>query len=96
MSKRVYTHVQELLPEIQIMINNGKTQQEIAEHFGLADKYVVRQLLKRERTKLRKMSKGIFPKAKGRPRKESAEVELERLRMENKLLRDFLQLTEGM
>ena len=31
MSKRKYTHVQELLPEIQEMIAGGKTQREVAE-----------------------------------------------------------------
>ena len=44
--------------------------------------------------------KGIMPKRKGRPikdgqpPKQEVEKELERLRMENKLLRDFLQSTE--
>ena len=32
MSKRNYMHVQELLPEIEAMIQEGKTQREIAEH----------------------------------------------------------------
>jgi hypothetical protein len=46
------------------------------------------------------MLKGITPKPKGRPRKDGQppkqdiEKELHRLRMENKLLRDFLQSTE--
>lgn len=30
MSKRNYTHVQELLPEIETMIREGKTQRKIA------------------------------------------------------------------
>ncbi len=29
MSKRKYTHIQELLPEIQVMIANGKSHREI-------------------------------------------------------------------
>ena len=95
----VYTHVQVLLPEIRAMVAGGKTQREIAEHFGLSSKEVVRKLLKRERRKEAKIAAGILPRAKGRPRKDGRaphqreNTELERLRMENKMLRDFLQLT---
>lgn len=100
MSKRAYTHVQTLLPEIQAMVAAGKTQREIAEHFGLADKYVVKRLLKRERRKEEKVAAGIIPRPKGRPRKGAVPrdlvaeqaYEIERLKRENKLLRDFLQL----
>lgn len=75
------------------MKKEGKTNREIAEEFGLANKDVVKQLLTRERRKEEKLKLGILPRSKGRPRKEGAEAELERLRMENQLLRDFLQLT---
>ena len=99
MRKRNYTHVQMLLPEIEAMIGRGKTQREVAEHFGFKDKYVVKELLKRQRAKQRKLEAGIVPRPKGRPRKDAAPrdvvreqaYEIERLRMENKLLRDFLQ-----
>ena len=101
MSREKYTHVQALLPEIRAMEAAGKTKREIAEHFGLRDKYVVKQLLARERRKEEKMVAGILPRPKGRPRKDTptrdvvAEqaYEIKRLKMENKLLRDFLQLT---
>ena len=101
MSKRNYTHVQELLPEIKAMISAGKSQREVAEYFGFRDKYVVKRLLKRERNKQRKLDAGILPRPKGRPRKDVSPrdivteqaYELQRLRMENKLLRDFLQFT---
>ena len=101
MKKRNYTHVQMLLPEIKAMLAEGKTQRELAEHYGLKDKYVVKQLLARERRKERKQEAGIVPRPKGRPRKETAPrdiaaeqaYEIQRLRMENKLLRDFLQCT---
>ena len=101
MKKRNYTHVQMLLPEIKAMLAEGKTQREVAEHYGLKDKYVVKQLLARERRKERKQEAGIVPRPKGRPRKETAPrdiaaeqaYEIQRLRMENKLLRDFLQCT---
>ena len=96
MTKRNYTHLQVLLPEILEMVDTGKTQREIAEHFGLKDKYVVKQLLMRERRKEEKKKAGILPRPKGRPHKnhQDEKSELERLRMENKLLRDFLQFTE--
>ena len=93
MSKRKYTHVQRLLPEIKAMVEDGKTQREIAEHYGFSDKSVVKRLLERER---RKELQGI-PKQRGRkPAKTLAEYKYEnkRLKMENELLRDFLQSTE--
>ena len=93
MSKRKYTHVQRLLPEIKAMVEVGKTQREIAEHYGFSDKSVVKRLLERER---RKELQGI-PKQRGRkPAKTLAEYKYEnkRLKMENELLRDFLQSTE--
>ncbi len=97
-----YTHVQMLLPEIEAMIAEGKTQREVAEYFGFKDKYVVKRLLNRQREKRRKLEAGIVPRPKGRPRKDAAPrdvateqaYEIARLRMENKLLRDFLQFAE--
>ena len=102
MEKRNYTHVQMLLPEIEAMIAEGKTQREVAEYFGFKDKYVVKRLLDRQREKRRKLEAGIVPRPKGRPRKDAAPrdmateqaYEIARLRMENKLLRDFLQFAE--
>ena len=101
MEKRNYTHVQTLLPEIKAMLAEGKSQQEIAEHYGFQDKQVVNRLLERERRKERKLEAGILPRPKGRPRKDSAPknivaeqaYEIRRLRMENNLLRDFLHFT---
>ena len=101
MEKRKYTHVQMLLPEIEGMIAEGKTQREVAEYFGFKDKYFVNRLLHRQREKQLKLESGIVPLPKGRPRKgigpgdvvtEQA-YELRRLQMENKLLRDFLRST---
>ena len=97
-----YTHVQMLLPEIEAMIAEGKRQREVAEYFGSKDKYVVKRLLNRQREKRRKLEAGIVPRPKGRPRKDAAPrdvateqaYEIARLRMENKLLRDFLQFAE--
>ena len=93
MSKRNYTHVQAYLAQIQAMIESGKTQREIAEHFGFKDKSVIKYLLIRER---KKEARGM-PKQRGRkPARTLAEYKYEnkRLKMENELLRDFLQSTE--
>ena len=95
MSKRSYTHVHMLLPEIKEMVSKGMSHREIAEILGLKDKYVVKELLKRERRKERKVKAGIVPLPKGRPSNDP-EKEIERLKMENKLLRDFLRLSERM
>ena len=94
MSKRSYTHIKDLLPTIHAMVAEGKSQREIAEHFGFKDKEVVREALKRERRKARQV-----PKARGRrPARTLQEYKYEnkRLKMENELLRDFLSLTERM
>lgn len=101
MKKRNYTHVQALLPEIKTMLAEGKTQREVAEYYGFQDKQVVKRLLERERRKERKLEAGIIPRPKGRPRKDAVPrdivaeqaYELQRLRMENQLLRDFLRCT---
>ncbi|MFI3251169.1 MAG: hypothetical protein R3Y07_09465 [Eubacteriales bacterium] len=47
MSKRDYTHVKELLPQILQMKEEGQTHQAIADHFRLKNKDVVKGLLKR-------------------------------------------------
>ena len=98
MSKRKYTHIQVLLPEIQALIARGKSHREIEEFFGLTGDRPIHNLLKRER---RKENAGIASRLKGRPRKDAAPrdlvaeqaYEIDRLKRENKLLRDFLQLT---
>ena len=102
MKKRNYTHVQMLFPEIKAMLAEGKTQREVAEYYGFRDKQVVKRLLEREHQKGRKLEARIRPRPKGRPRKDAAPrdvvaeqaYEIQRLRMENKLLRDFLRFTE--
>ena len=102
MEKRKYTHVQMLLPEIEAMIAEGKTQREVAEYFGFKDKYVVKRLLEGEREKRGELEAGIVGRSKGRSRKDAAPrdvateqaYEIARLQMVNKLLRDFLQFAE--
>ena len=99
---RKYEKVEILLPVIQEMLQEGKTQREIAEQLGLSSKKVVGQLLNRQRRKEDKVAHGIVIRPKGRPRKDAPPrdivseqaYEIHRLKMENELLRDFLSLTE--
>ena len=94
MNKRRYTHVKELLPAIKKMVEQWKTQREMAEYYGFKDKMVVKKLLERERRKAR-----TIPKSRGRkPAKTLQEYKYEnkQLKMEVELLRDFLSRTEGM
>ena len=85
----------------------GLTRQEIAERLGLR-KVQIKNWINRYNRKQAKLAAGILPSPKGRRRKEATFVskeaeqayEIERLQMENKrlrieneLLRDFLQST---
>lgn len=95
MTKRTrYTKVKEHREEISRFKEEGKTNQEIADLLGFADKWVVKDFIKRENRK--KNRQKPIPNPKGRPRKNpvlsSKELvkENERLKMEKELLRDFL------
>lgn len=78
----------------------GQTLREIAVHFGL-EKRQLENLVNRYNRRQREIEAGIPPRPKGRPRKDAPPrdvvseqaYEINRLKMENKLLRDFLQLT---
>lgn len=94
MSKRSYTHVKELLPAIQEMVEQGKTQREIAEYYGFKDKLVVKRLLQRARKKERTVPK--FRSRKAAKTLQEYKYENKRLKMEVELLRDFLLRTERM
>ena len=101
MSKSKYTHMQGLTSTILSMRNNGYTNQEVADCLGL-DKEQIKNCIRRHNRKERMLASGYSTKPKGRPRKDGQpprqdpQKELERLRMENKLLRDFLQSMERM
>ena len=96
MSKRSYTKIGAMEEELLSMRKSGKTNREIAEHFSLEHKQV-KWWVTRYNRKQAKLRAGILPRPKGRPRKDGQpphqgnQTELERLRMENKLQRDFLQ-----
>ena len=101
MSKRKYTHMQGHSSTILSMRNKGYTNQEVADYLGLEYEQV-QNFIRRHNRKERMLTSGYSTKPKGRPRKDGQppiqdpQKELERLRMENKLLRDFLQFTERM
>ena len=93
--------MQVLEPQILQMREAGLSRRMIADELGLELRQIENWINRRNRTRA-KLSLGIVPKRKGRPRKrplsttEEYEQEIARLQMENKLLRDFLQLTERM
>ena len=99
MKKRKYTNVKVIGPEIMELREAGKTRQEIADYFGLEKKQIINWITRHNRAQER-ITAGEQPRPKGRPRKDgqpphqSERKEIERLRMENKLLRDFLRFTE--
>ena len=96
MSKRKYTHVKAVEDLILSMRTEGLTLREIGDELGLSYKQM-RDWSYRHNREQRNVAIGKEPRPKGRPRKDgqpprqNAQKELERLRMENKLLRDFLQ-----
>lgn len=67
MGKRRYTHIKFLEAEIVAMREAGKTKREIAEHYGLETEQV-KGLLKRYRSRKKKIIAGVQPRSKGRPR----------------------------
>ena len=101
MGKRKWTNMQVLEPQILEMREAGLSRRMIADELGLELRQIENWINRRNRARA-KLSLGIVPKRKGRPRKgplstaKEYEQEIARLQMENKLLRDFLQLTERM
>ena len=92
---RRYTKVEGLTEVVRTRHEQGETYAEIASDYGL-EKKQLKQLMARRRRKERKIAAGYIPRPKGRPRKEpeSEEVkrnnEIEQLRMQVELLRNFL------
>lgn len=99
MSKRKYVKMKEMEPIILAMREEGKSLRGIARELGLDEKQMLNWSY-RHNCEQRKIEAGIIPKRKGRARTrpltktEEYEREIARLNMENKLLRDFLQLSE--
>ena len=99
MGKRRYTHMKQYEAVIAAMRDEGKSRQEIADELG-CEAIQVKWCINRYNRRKRACVSFHEPKPKGRPRKDGQpprqdiQKELERLRMENKLLRDFLRSTE--
>ena len=99
MPKRKYTHFKAMENQIISMREAGMTRQEIADELGLK-KGQIKNWIARYNRRGSILLQGHKSKPKGRPRKggqapkQDIQKELERLRMENMLLRDFLQSME--
>ena len=101
MSKRKYTHIKAIEEQIVSMREAGMTRQEIADELGL-EKEQIKNWVARHNRRQATLLQRLPTNPKGRPRKRPLITEedytrtIERLQMENKLLRDFLQSTERM
>ncbi|MDR3492645.1 MAG: imidazolonepropionase [Gammaproteobacteria bacterium] len=96
--KRRYTHISKIEGEILEMIEQGKSHKEIEAFYHLEGDRPVHNLLKRIRKKQDKIEAGVPLRHRGRPPKgykrteKEKDFEIKRLKMENELLRDFLQV----
>ena len=92
---RAYRKVEILSEEVFRQKAAGETNWEIAESYGLTLKQI-KQLIKRQNNKAKKITNGYIPRPKGRPRKNGADEETQRsnelveLRIQVELLRNFL------
>ena len=98
MCKRKWTDIQALESEIIKMRDFGMSRTQIAKELGLEWKQIDNWVTRYNKRKSAAIN-GQPAKRKGRPRTrplttiEECEIEIARLKMENNLLRDFLQLT---
>ena len=98
---RKYVKIDEHGKEILELKQEGKTNREIAQKLGV-DRKCIRNWVTRFNRQQQKLAAGIKLRPKGRPRKDTqprdivAEqaYEINRLKMENELLRDFMQSME--
>lgn len=98
--KRGMKHFGEsIIKEVLQMKENGMTNREIAEYFNLRNTKAVKSLVNRHNRKQRSLEAGTVLRPKGRPRKgtslttdQEKDNEIKRLKMENELLRSFLQI----
>ena len=98
---RKYVKIDVYGKEILELKREGKTNREIAQKLGV-DRKCIRNWAFRFNRQQRKLAAGIKPHPKGRPRKDAqprdivAEqaYEINRLKMENELLRDFMRSME--
>lgn len=89
-----------IIDDVLRMKAAGKTNREISEFYEFENKYVIKGLIKRFNRKQKMLLAGIVPRRKGRPPKcyvvtddeKDKDNEIKRLKMENELLRSFLQI----
>ncbi len=95
---RKYTKINQYEKEILQWKSEGITNREIARRLGM-EYSQVHNWVSRYNERQRKLKAGIVPRKKGRPRKDAEPRDLvaeqaytiQRLRMENELLRDFMR-----
>ena len=98
MEKRKWTNIKAVEPEIIKMREEGRTRQEIADKLGL-EKVQIKNWISRYNREQARLTAGLPPKRRGRPMKsgyttiEECQYEIQRLKIENELLRDFLRFT---
>ena len=98
MEKRKWTNIKAIEAEIKKMREEGRTRQEIADTLGL-EKEQIKNWINRYNREQARLAAGLPRKRRGRPRKsgcttiEECQHEIQRLKIENKLLRDFLRFT---
>lgn len=98
MAKSNYGQIKKYENEILAMKEAGYTKRRIAEELALT-KEQIKEFLKRHRRRERKIEVGIPGRSQGRSSKGNTvndvelaqKYEIMRLKMENKLLRDFMQ-----
>lgn len=84
--------------DIVRMKSEGKTNSEIVDFFGLANVKAVKNIIQIYNQKQRSLAAGILPRKRGKPPKgyrtteDEKDNEIKRLKMENELLRSFLQI----
>jgi len=94
---RSYAHVKLIEKEIFEMKAAGKSNRKIREQYGLSEKQL-KNLITRHNRAEERLQAGIQPRRRGRPSKgyqptgQEKDNEIKRLKMENELLRDFLQI----
>lgn len=93
---RSYSHIKVLEKEIFEQKAQGKSNREIREQYGLSEKQMENLITRHNRT-VKLLNAGIIPRRRGRPPKgytptqAEKDNEINRLKMENELLRDFLR-----
>ena len=75
---REYRHIEQYAKEISEFQKQGYSQRQIGEHLGFR-KEQIKEFLRRQREKERKIAAGIAIKKKGRPSKDSVVTEEDKL-----------------